>query len=102
MVDKGPTETLPDHGDWDGLQGHVLEYSGTVMQHTMSMATDCLIHSTYEASKSGITSRDAASAIVSFKATSTGIQYIGDIGYAQSTTSGTSLSITTSSCHGRR
>jgi uncharacterized repeat protein (TIGR02543 family) len=63
---------------------------------TMSMGYQIVSSiGTYEASKSGITSRDAASAIVSFKATSTGIQYIGDIGYAQSTTSGTSLSITT-------
>ena len=50
---------------------------------------------TYEASKSGITSRDTASAIVSFKASSTGIAYIGDIGYAQSSTAGTTLAVTT-------
>jgi hypothetical protein len=50
---------------------------------------------TYEASKSGITSRDAASAIASFKPSCTGICYIGDLGVAQSSTSGTSLAITT-------
>ena len=50
---------------------------------------------TYEALKSGITSRDAASAIASFKSSCTGICYIGDLGVAQSSTSGTSLAITT-------
>ena len=51
---------------------------------------------TYAASKSGITSRDTASAIVSFKSFSTGISYIGDIGYAQSSTAGgTTLAVTT-------
>jgi uncharacterized repeat protein (TIGR02543 family) len=63
---------------------------------TMSMGYQIVSSTgTYEASKSGITARDAASAIVSFKSTSTGILYIGDIGYAQSTVSSTSLSITT-------
>ena len=63
---------------------------------TMSMGYQIVSSiGTYEASKSSITARDAASAIVSFKTTSTGILYIGDIGYMQSTTSGTSLSIVT-------
>ena len=50
---------------------------------------------TYEASKTGITSRDAASAIVAFKTSCAGICYIGDIGYAQSSTAGTTLTVTT-------
>jgi uncharacterized repeat protein (TIGR02543 family) len=51
----------------------------------------------YTAAKSGISSRDSASAIATFKTTDVGISFIGDIGNTQSKTSGTSLAITTNS-----
>ncbi len=51
----------------------------------------------YTASKTGITSRDWAAAIATFKTTDAGISYIGDIGSAQSKTTGTSLAVTTTS-----
>ena len=49
----------------------------------------------YTAAKSGITSRDWATAIATFKTTDAGLSYIGDIGSAQSKTAGTSLVVTT-------
>jgi hypothetical protein len=49
----------------------------------------------YNASKSGITSRNWAAAIATFKTTDAGISYLGDIGSAQSKTAGTSLAVTT-------
>jgi len=49
----------------------------------------------YSAAKSGITSRDWASVIATFKTAATGISYIGSAGSAQSKTAGTSLAITT-------
>ena len=49
----------------------------------------------YTAAKSGITSRDYAAVIATFKTTDAGLSYIGDIGRAQSKTAGTSLAITT-------
>jgi uncharacterized repeat protein (TIGR02543 family) len=49
----------------------------------------------YTAAKSGITSRDWAAAIATFKTTDAGISYIGNIGTAQSKTAGTSLAVTT-------
>ena len=49
----------------------------------------------YTAAKSGITSRDYAAVIATFKTTDAGISYIGDVGRAQSKTAGTSLAVTT-------
>jgi hypothetical protein len=49
----------------------------------------------YTAAKSGITSRDWAASIATFKTTDAGISYIGDIGRAQSKVAGTSLVVTT-------
>jgi hypothetical protein len=49
----------------------------------------------YAATKSGITARDSATAIATFKNTAAGISYIGDLGSAQSKTAGTSLAVTT-------
>ncbi len=52
--------------------------------------------SAYTAAKSGITSRDWAASIATFKTTAAGISYIGDIGSAQTkASSGTSLTVTT-------
>jgi hypothetical protein len=50
----------------------------------------------YTAAKSGITSRDWAAAIATFKMTDTGISFIRDLGSAQSKTAGTTLAVTTS------
>jgi len=49
----------------------------------------------YTAAKSGITSRDWAALIATFKTTDAGLSYIDNIGRAQSKTAGTSLAITT-------
>jgi hypothetical protein len=49
----------------------------------------------YTAAKSGITSRDWAAAIATFKTTDAGISYIGNTGSTQSKTAGTSLVVTT-------
>ena len=49
----------------------------------------------YTAAKTGITSRDWAASIATFKTTTTGISFIGDLGSAQSNTAGTTLAITT-------
>jgi hypothetical protein len=49
----------------------------------------------YTAAKSGMTSRDWAASIATFKTTDAGISYIGDIGRAQSKAAGTSLAVTT-------
>ena len=49
----------------------------------------------YTAAKTGITSRDSATAIATFKTTDAGLSFIGDIGRAQSKTAGTSLAVTT-------
>lgn len=65
---------------------------------TVSMGWQIVTTSgSYTAAKTGITSRDWAGAIASFKTTDAGISYIGNIGSAQSKTAGTNLSITTSS-----
>jgi hypothetical protein len=49
----------------------------------------------YTAAKTGITSSNWAAVISTFKSTDAGISYIGDVGSAQSKTSGTSLAVTT-------
>jgi hypothetical protein len=49
----------------------------------------------YTAAKTGITSRDWATAIATFKTTDFTISYIGDIGSNQSKTTGTSIAVTT-------
>jgi uncharacterized repeat protein (TIGR02543 family) len=49
----------------------------------------------YTAAKTGITSRDWAAAIATFKTTDAGISYIGDAGSNQSKSAGTSLAIAT-------
>ena len=50
----------------------------------------------YTAAKSGITSRDLATAIATFKTTTAGISFIGNVGSAQTKASaGTSLAVTT-------
>jgi len=49
----------------------------------------------YTAAKAGITSRDWAAAIASFKTMDAGISYIANIGASQSKTAGTTLTVTT-------
>ncbi len=48
----------------------------------------------YSAAKTGITSRNWAAVIATFKTTDAGISYIGSIGAADSKTAGTSLAVT--------
>jgi hypothetical protein len=49
----------------------------------------------YTGAKTGITSRDWAAAIATFKTNDAGISYIGNVGATQSKTTGTSLAVTT-------
>jgi hypothetical protein len=78
-------------GPRDGTTGDTADTNITVsMGYRIVSAA-----ASYTAAKSGITSRDWAAAIATFKTTDAGISYIGDIGSAQSKTAGTSLAVTT-------
>jgi hypothetical protein len=78
-------------GPRDGTTGGTADTNITVSMGYRIVSTA----GSYTAAKSGITSRDWAAGIATFKTTDTGISYIGDIGSAQSKTAGTSLAVTT-------
>ncbi len=63
---------------------------------TVSMAWQIVSSAgSYSAAKTGITSRNWAAVIATFKTTDAGISYVGSIGAADSNTAGTSLAVTT-------